>query len=85
MSAFGLDTFDDWGGEEEMPAVEYEDAAWVSCPYCGEAVELLVDPTGGSYQEYVEDCEICCRPWSVHVAMSGSGHPQVTVSTLDEN
>ena len=38
----------------------------VMCPYCGESVELLVDGTLPQ-QEYVEDCEICCRPMVVTV------------------
>ena len=32
-----------------------------SCPYCGAPIELLLDLSGGS-QDYVEDCEVCCRP-----------------------
>ena len=59
------------------------EAAWVSCPYCGESVELLVDAGGGAFQEYVEDCEVCCRPWSVRVEITESG-PTVTVASLDE-
>ena len=31
------------------------------CPYCGESIELIVDPSGGE-QSYVEDCSVCCRP-----------------------
>lgn len=31
------------------------------CPYCGEPVEALLDLSGGD-QEYVEDCQVCCRP-----------------------
>ena len=39
--------------------------ALVACPWCGEAIELYVDPeTRGAL---VEDCEICCRPWRVVV------------------
>ncbi len=85
MSLLGEDVFGDAWGEDDFAPMEMDDAAWVSCPYCGEAVELTVDPTGGSYQEYVEDCEICCRPWSVRVAMDGEGHPFVEALTLDEN
>lgn len=33
----------------------------VQCPYCWEAIELLVDCSVDS-QEYVEDCSVCCRP-----------------------
>ena len=44
-----------------------DDVAWVECPWCGEQVELLLDPGGGAVQDYVEDCEVCCRPWQVRV------------------
>jgi len=60
------------------------DATWVSCPYCGEGVELILDPGGGSMQEYVEDCEVCCRPWMVRVAVGVDGDASVTLTTLDE-
>lgn len=33
----------------------------VTCPYCWESFTLLVDGSVDD-QEYVEDCEICCRP-----------------------
>jgi len=33
----------------------------VQCPYCWEMFDLLVD-SSVSRQEYVEDCEVCCRP-----------------------
>ncbi len=32
------------------------------CAYCLQVNEILVDGTAGRQQEYVEDCEICCRP-----------------------
>lgn len=31
------------------------------CPYCGEQVETTVDLSGGD-QQYIEDCQVCCRP-----------------------
>jgi len=55
------------------------------CPYCGERVELLVDAGGGSTQEYVEDCEVCCRPWRVRLGMGASGRVDVELSSLDES
>ena len=33
----------------------------VSCPYCGERIEVLLDPSV-PYQNYIEDCQVCCRP-----------------------
>jgi hypothetical protein len=38
----------------------------ITCPYCGEPIEMLVDCSAGT-QEYVEDCSICCRPIVVRV------------------
>ena len=32
------------------------------CPYCGEENHLGVDPSGGSRQQLVEDCPVCCSP-----------------------
>lgn len=46
-----------------------ENTATVTCPYCFERIELFVDPeTEGSY---VEDCEVCCRPWRVTALRDG--------------
>jgi hypothetical protein len=33
----------------------------VVCPYCGERFEATLDLSAGD-QEYVEDCQVCCRP-----------------------
>lgn len=38
----------------------------VSCPYCGERIEVAVDASAGE-QDYVEDCQVCCRPISLRV------------------
>ncbi len=32
------------------------------CPVCGERIESAADPSQGSSQRYVEDCQVCCRP-----------------------
>jgi len=31
-----------------------------TCPYCGSEISMLLDRTVS--QEYVEDCEVCCKP-----------------------
>lgn len=46
----------------------FADAALQLCPYCGEEVEVEVDPVGASSETYIEDCPVCCRPWTVHVS-----------------
>ncbi len=36
----------------------------IRCPFCGEAVIVVVDTTPGS-QAYVEDCQVCCQPMNL--------------------
>ena len=58
--------------------------AEVSCPYCGETVEIALDPGSGTVQEYVEDCQVCCRPWTVRVHYAEDGAATVEVEANDE-
>ena len=53
-----------------------------TCPYCGEPIRLLVDPSEGA-SEYIEDCEVCCRPMTV--VMSEAPDGSVSVSVHHEN
>ena len=41
----------------------------VSCPYCGEEVEIYLEPdvTG----RLIQDCEVCCNPWQLRVFGEG--------------
>ena len=52
---------------------------WIqlTCPYCGEAIELLLDPLESG--SLVEDCSVCCNPCQVTVTRDEWGDPQVTV------
>ena len=54
-----------------------------NCPYCGEPIELLVDESGRG-QQYVEDCEVCCRPIVINVGAGLSGETLLTLSRDDE-
>ena len=42
--------------------------ALVFCPYCGEQIEVLIDPSL-SEQNYIEDCQVCCRPIVFDIAV----------------
>jgi hypothetical protein len=57
--------------------------ATVYCPYCNETVEIALDPGSGGAQEYVEDCEVCCQPWTVTVKYREDGGADVSVTPLD--
>lgn len=39
------------------------------CPYCGEAISVLVDHSVAE-QSYIEDCEVCCQPISLQVLIA---------------
>lgn len=56
----------------------------VVCPYCGETVTIALDPGGGSEQEYVEDCQVCCRPWRLTVSFAEDGAATATAEPDDE-
>ena len=55
----------------------------VQCPYCWESFILLVDGSVES-QEYVEDCEICCRPIDFVVEVDELGEVNTTARMQDE-
>ena len=44
----------------------------MTCPYCGETFETGVDTSAGA-QEYIEDCQVCCRPivFQIEVDLDG--------------
>jgi hypothetical protein len=56
----------------------------LSCPYCGESVDLDIDEGGGSRQAYVEDCPVCCQPWQVEVVRDRGGDWTASLRTSDE-
>jgi hypothetical protein len=52
----------------------------VTCPYCGEQVEIYVEPDVRG--RFVQDCEVCCNPWTVSVSSDGDDR-FVTVERAD--
>jgi hypothetical protein len=57
-----------------------DDQFLVTCPYCGEDIEIYVEPdVRGSF---VQDCEVCCNPWRVRVVRSG-GERDIEVARAD--
>ena len=56
-----------------------DDVHDVECPYCGALNEITIDASGGALQSYVEDCQVCCRPWRVVVHYGHDGSADVTL------
>jgi hypothetical protein len=54
----------------------------ISCPYCGEPISILVDDSVPE-QNYVEDCQVCCRPIVLDVATGIDG--DIVVGARAEN
>jgi hypothetical protein len=80
------DDADDDALDAEFPLGDgtADTAALVQCPYCGEEMEMALDPGSGPRQEYVEDCQVCCRPWRVGVRYGPDGAAQVTLDASDD-
>ena len=45
----------------------------------GSSIEITVD-CSVEHQEYVEDCEVCCQPIIMSIAVSMDGQPKVSVT-----
>lgn len=55
----------------------------LQCPHCWEEITLLVD---GSIelQEYIEDCEVCCRPIDFVIEVDEQGQVKVAARLQHE-
>lgn len=58
-------------------------AAVVHCPYCGESLDVTLD-CSVDVQQYIEDCQVCCRPIEFHVSVDEDGLGHVTTRHEDE-
>ena len=72
-----------WEDGEDVRPTEFVPDTMVEaeCPHCGEPVVLTLDPGGDAHQEYVEDCQVCCRPWLVHVHYDDDGNALIRLDT----
>lgn len=55
----------------------------VQCPYCGEAIEVLVE-LSESPQSYIEDCQVCCRPINFRIVVDTDAEARVSVTSENE-
>jgi len=56
------------------------DSFLVTCPYCGEEIELYLEPD--IQGDLVQDCEVCCNPWLIRV-FTDEGERNVQVGRAD--
>jgi len=55
----------------------------IQCPYCWEMIDVIIDDCGED-QQYIEDCQVCCRPINFCIVMDEKLHPQLQVFSEDE-
>jgi len=55
----------------------------ITCPYCGEIINVLID-SSSMEQQYIEDCQVCCRPINFLVSENVNGAFTVGVYSEDE-
>ena len=41
-----------------------------TCPYCWEQISMILDASE-EQSDYIEDCEVCCRPIELFFTFSG--------------
>jgi hypothetical protein len=53
----------------------------VECPFCGEPgeVDMALDEESTGEHVFVQDCAVCCRPWTVRIHVGPDGEAEVVV------
>jgi transcription elongation factor Elf1 len=55
----------------------------IECPYCGESLKVLLDASDLD-EEYIEDCQVCCKPITFLVSEDADGELTVRVYSEDD-
>ena len=55
----------------------------IFCPYCGEQSSVLIDCSDAD-QNYIEDCQVCCRPITFFIRIDNDDELSVTVFSENE-
>ena len=55
----------------------------VTCPYCGERLEVLFDPSI-PHQNYIEDCEVCCNPIMLKISIDDNSISSFEASNIEQ-
>lgn len=75
-----MDEFDD---DDLFEPLGEGDLGTVACPYCGEFIDVVLDPSV-EHQSYIEDCSVCCRPIVFDVTAEDGVVTSVSVRGEDE-
>jgi len=53
------------------------------CPYCGEPITMILDLSEDGAQDYIEDCEVCCRPIRIRVSATDGDLEAFSAETVE--
>lgn len=54
------------------------------CPYCWQNISMLIEPSLQT-TNYIEDCEICCRPINIEYVFSDLDLINFNAYSIEEN
>jgi hypothetical protein len=57
--------------------------AGFQCAGCGQWNETSVDESAGHHQNYVEDCQVCCKPNLLRVTYDPTGQEFLIEADLE--
>lgn len=52
----------------------------IHCPYCGEYQTVFIDPSDVEEENYIQDCQVCCRPIRFHLSEEFDGSVSLSIS-----
>lgn len=55
----------------------------ISCPYCGELLSVTIEIMD-EHQDYIEDCQVCCRPITFDISVEFDGSYAISVRAENE-
>ena len=57
----------------------------INCPYCRQAITILLDKGIFGYAEIVDDCEVCCRPIEISSYVDNNEISRVSYNSIEGN
>ena len=57
----------------------------LQCPYCRQAITVLLDTGVDGFSEIVDDCEVCCRPIEIAYYIEDGEVTTFSYSSIDGN
>lgn len=57
----------------------------IQCPYCLQAITVLVDTGVYEYTTLIDDCEVCCRPIEISYCVEDGRVSSLSYNSIEGN